>query len=141
SLDPGTETVALDQASGRVRAERIEAGLDLPGFDRSALDGYALRARETFGASEADPATVSVVGTVEAGERPDAAVCVGEAVEIAAGAGMASGADAMVAVERADRDDDELVVRAAVTPGESVMAAGADIAAGERALGPGTRLT
>jgi molybdenum cofactor synthesis domain-containing protein len=140
-LDPGTETVDLDEADGRVLAERVDAGLDVPGFDRSALDGYALHARETFGASETDPATFTVVGTVDAGERPAVDLDAGEAVEIATGAVMPSDADAMVAVERTDRDGDRLLVRTAVTPGENVMAAGADIAAGERALGPGTRLT
>ena len=140
-LDPGVETVDLDAANGRVLAERVDAGLDVPGFDRSALDGYALHARETFGAGETDPATFTVVGTVEAGERPATDLGAGEAVEIATGAVMPPDADAMVAVERTDRDGDTLLVRTAVTPGENVMAAGADIAAGERALGPGTRLT
>jgi putative molybdopterin biosynthesis protein len=161
-LDPGTETVALDAAEGRVLAERIDATLDVPGFDRSALDGYALRARETFGASETDPATFDLVGIVEAGERPTVEIGPGEAVEIATGAVMPSDADAMVAVERTDRvggegadsgptdaddgdendaDHERVAVRTSVTPGENVMPAGADIAAGERALGPGTRLT
>jgi molybdenum cofactor synthesis domain-containing protein len=142
-LDIGgdTEMVALAEANGRVLTERIDAALDVPGFDRSALDGYALRARETFGASEGDPASFAVVGTVEAGERPAVEIDSGEAVEIATGAVMPDDADAMVAVERTDEKDDELLVRTSVTPGENVMPAGADIAAGERALGPGTRLT
>ena len=159
-LDPGTESVALDAAAGRVLAERVDATLDVPGFDRSALDGYALRARETFGASETDPATFDLVGTVEAGERPTVTLDPGEAVEIATGAVMPPDADAMVAVERTDRIDgadaaeetstdgegsvtsgERVAVRTSVTPGENVMPAGADIAAGERALGPGTRLT
>ena len=137
----GSETVALAEANGRVLAERVDAGLDVPGFDRSGLDGYALRARDTFGASEGDPVALSVVGTVEAGQRPAADPESGEAVEIATGAVMPDGADAMVPVEQTDEEDDELLVRTSVTPGENVMAAGADIAAGERALGPGTRLT
>ena len=150
-LDPGTESVALDAAAGRVLAERVDATLDVPGFDRSALDGYALRARETFGATETDPATFDLVGTVEAGERPTVNLDPGEAVEIATGAVMPPDADAMVAVERTDRLGDEseagddpgerVAVRTSVTPGENVMPAGADIAAGERALGSGTRLT
>ncbi|EMA44028.1 molybdopterin biosynthesis protein [Halococcus saccharolyticus] len=155
-LDPETETVALDAAEGRVLAERVDATLDVPGFDRSALDGYALRARETFGATETDPAVFDLVGVVEAGERPTVDLDPGEAVEIATGAVMPSDADAMVAVERTDRvgseseerDDaagdvsgERVAVRTSVTPGENVMPAGADIAAGERALGPGTRLT
>ena len=150
-LDPGTETIPLDAAEGRVLAERVDATLDVPGFDRSALDGYALRARATFGATETDPATFDLVGTVEAGERPTVNLDPGEAVEIATGAVMPPDADAMVAVERTDRLGDEseagddpgerVAVRTSVTPGENVMPAGADIAAGERALGSGTRLT
>ena len=150
-LDPGTETIPLDATEGRVLAERVDATLDVPGFDRSALDGYALRARETFGATETDPATFDLVGTVEAGERPTVDLDPGEAVEIATGAVMPPDADAMVAVERTDRLGDEseagddpgerVAVRTSVTPGENVMPAGADIAAGERALGSGTRLT
>ncbi|WP_049898829.1 molybdopterin biosynthesis protein [Halococcus agarilyticus] len=162
-LDPGTESLPLDAAAGRVLTERVDATLDVPGFDRSALDGYALHARETFGATETDPATFDVVGIVEAGERPTVDLDPGEAVEIATGAVMPPDADAMVAVERTDRigsegaADDEtsadgggaasdaggerVAVRTSVTPGENVMPAGADIAAGERALGPGTRLT
>jgi len=150
-LDPGTETIPLDATEGRVLAERVDATLDVPGFDRSALDGYALRARETFGATETDPATFDLVGTVEAGERPTVNLDPGETVEIATGAVMPPDADAMVAVERTDRLGDEseagddpgerVAVRTSVTPGENVMPAGADIAAGERALGSGTRLT
>jgi molybdenum cofactor synthesis domain-containing protein len=134
-------TVPLAEANGRVLAERVDATLDVPGFDRSALDGYALRARETFGASEGDPAGFTIAGTVEAGERPAVDIGSGEAVEIATGAVMPDDADAMVPVERTDEEDDQLLVRTSVTPGENVMVAGADIAAGERALGPGTRLT
>jgi molybdenum cofactor synthesis domain-containing protein len=140
-LGGGTETVPLGEANGRVLAERIDAALDVPGFDRSGLDGYALRARETFGADEADPAVFAVVGTVEAGERPNVELGSGEAVEIATGAVMPPDADAMVAVERTEERDGEVAVRTSVTPGENVMVAGADIAAGGRALGPGTRLT
>lgn len=140
-LSSTTETVPLADADGRVLAERIDAALDVPGFDRSALDGYALSARETFGADETDPVLLEVVGTVEAGQRPAVETGPGKAVEIATGAVMPTGADAMVPVERTDERDGQVAVRTSVTPGENVMVAGADIAAGERALGPGTRLT
>jgi putative molybdopterin biosynthesis protein len=151
----GTETVDIEDARGRVLAERVDATIDVPGFDRAAMDGYALRAQDTFGAGEADPAVLPVVGTVHAGEEPDVAVGAGEAVEISTGAVMPDGADAVVMVERtserkvtentpdgtADGTDRSLAVETSVTPGENVMLAGADVAAGERALGPGTRLT
>jgi len=163
-LSAGTERVPIDEASGRVLAERIDAALDVPGFDRAAMDGYAVRARDTYGAdatgptlgetTDGDPVVLPVVGTVHAGETPDVSVEPGEAVEISTGAVMPEGADAVVIVERtrevgngdggADDEDaagDRIAVETAVTPGENVMLAGADIAAGERALGPGRHLT
>ncbi len=140
-LGGGTETVPLAEARGRVLAERVDATIDVPGFDRASMDGYAVRARDTFGADEADPATLSVAGTVHTGEEPGVAVEPGTAVEVSTGAVVPDGADAVVKVERTTRTDGTVEVRTSVAPGESVMAAGADIAAGQRALGPGTTLT
>ncbi|WP_135828162.1 molybdopterin biosynthesis protein [Halorussus halobius] len=142
-LTPDAERVPLEDARGRVLAERIDAGLDVPGFDRASMDGYAVRARDTFGADETDPAVLDLAGTVHAGEEPTVAVDEGEAAEISTGAVMPPGADAVVMVERTEEseDGDAVLVRTAVAPGDHVMLAGADVAAGERALGPGTRLT
>jgi putative molybdopterin biosynthesis protein len=148
-LSAGSERVPLEAARGRVLAERVDAGLDVPGFDRAAMDGYALRAPDTYGADES-PVTLPVVGSVHAGERPGISLEGGETVEISTGAVMPDGADAVVIVERTEtvdgdatgQDVDRAVrVETAVTPGENVMLAGADIAGGDRALGPGTRLT
>ena len=167
SLEGGIDRVPLAEARGRVLVSRIDADLDVPGFDRASLDGYALRARDTFGADEAEPARLELVGEVHAGEEPDVDVGEGEAVEISTGAVMPPGADAMVPVERTDRaepdstdgassaerrsadghaaeprdDGTDVLVRTSVAPGDNVMFAGADVAAGERALGPGTRIT
>ena len=140
-IEPGIETVPLAEARDRVLAERVDAGLDVPGFDRASMDGYAVRARDTFGAGEADPATLELVGTVHAGEEPSVTVELGTAAEISTGAVMPDGADAVVMVERTSESDAGVEIRTSVTPGEHVMLAGADIAAGARALGPGTELT
>jgi len=152
-LTPEPETVPLSDARGRVLAERIDAAIDVPGFDRASVDGYAVRARDTFGADESDPAELDLVGAVHAGAAPDSTVEPGTCAEISTGAVMPDGADAVVMVERTDEvrrsdgddagDDsaDRIAVRTAVAPGDNVMSAGADIAAGARALGPGTRLT
>ena len=138
----GTETVALDEARGRVLAERLEATIDVPGFDRAGMDGYAVRARDTVGAGEANPVELELAGAVHAGENPDVTVEAGTTVEISTGAVLPEGADAVVKVERTDQPDEGTVaIRTAVTPGQNVMLAGADIAAGERALGPGTEIT
>ena len=150
-LSPEPESVPLAEARGRVLAERIDAAIDVPGFDRASMDGYAVRGRDTFGADEADPVELELVGTVHAGATPDVTVEPGTCAEISTGAVMPEGADAVVMVERTDErldsgsDGDEpadrIAVRTSVAPGDHVMVAGADIAAGARALGPGTRLT
>ncbi|SDF59572.1 molybdopterin biosynthesis protein [Halorientalis regularis] len=142
-LGGGTETVPLREARGRVLAERIDAELDVPGFDRASMDGYAVRARDTFGADEADPARLDLVGEVHAGAEPDVTVEDGTAAEISTGAVMPPGADSVVMVEKTDEADggEAVLVRTALAPGDSVMLAGADVAAGERTLGPGTELT
>jgi len=140
-LAPDPETVPLDDARGYVLAERIDAELDVPGFDRASVDGYAVRARDTFGADEADPVVLDQIGTVHAGAEPAVTVEDGTCAEISTGAVMPDGADAVVMVERTDERDGGIAVRTAVAPGDHVMVAGADVAAGSRALGPGTLLT
>lgn len=140
-IDAGAETVPLTEARGRVLAERLDAPIDVPGFDRASVDGYAVRAADTAGASETNPITLPVVGTVHAGEKPDIAVEPGECVQISTGAVVPPGADAVVMVEQTRSGADGRRIETAVTPGAGRMSAGADIAAGERALPAGTRLT
>ncbi|CQH59901.1 molybdopterin molybdenumtransferase [Halobacterium hubeiense] len=140
-LSPGVERVDLDDADGRVLADRVDARLDVPGFDRAKVDGYALRAADTFGASETDPVEVECVGDIHAGSEPDVSVDEGTCAEISTGAPVPPGADAVVMVERTARDEDTVTVRTSLAPGDGVMVAGADVAAGDRVLGPGTLLT
>ena len=151
-LGGGVEHVDLQNARDRVLAKRVDAAIDVPGFDRAAMDGYAVQASDTVGAGEVDPAVLDLAGTVHAGEKPAVTVEPGTCVEISTGAVMPPGADAVVVVERTDEteadagedtasDDTAIEIRTAVAPSENVMLAGADIAAGARALGPGTRLT
>ncbi len=128
------EEVPLVEARGRVLAESVESPIDVPGFDRSLMDGYAVRARDTYGADEVEPATLEVVGSVSAGTSPDVTVGEGEAAEIATGAPIPEGADAVVPVERTATDGEHVEVRTALAPADSVMFAGSDVAAGERAL-------
>jgi putative molybdopterin biosynthesis protein len=135
------ESVPLDEAGGRVLSERVDATIDVPGFARAGKDGYAVQARDTFGAEETDPVELELVGDVHAGTAPDVTVGAGEAAEISTGAVMPEGADAVVMVERTEEGDGSVFVETAIAPGDSVMEAGADIAAGERGLGPGTVLT
>ena len=144
-LGGGTETVDLQAARGRTLAERVDAEIDVPGFDRAGMDGYAVRARDTFGAGEAAPERLPLAGAVHAGEAPAVTVDPGECVEISTGAVLPEGADAVVVVEQTEEvaaDDGTMIeLRDAVAPGDNVMTAGADIAAGSRALGAGRRIT
>lgn len=140
-IDAGAETVPLEAARGRVLAARIDATLDVPGFDRASVDGYAVQAEDTFGADETDPAVLELIGEVHAGEPAAVTVEPGTAAEISTGAVLPDGADAVVMVERTSERDGSVEIRTGVAPGDRVMLAGADIAAGARALGPGTRLT
>jgi len=142
AFDPpdGTETVPIERASGRVLAESIDATLDVPGFDRASMDGYAVRAADTTGASEVDPVELRVVDRLAAGERPVEGVECGTAIEVATGAVLPDGADAVVMVERCTERAETVAVGTALAPGSNVMPAGSDVAAGDRALSAGTRL-
>jgi len=136
-----TVEVPLAEARGRVLAESVDSPIDVPGFDRSLMDGYAVRAEDTYGAGETEPAVLEVVGKVPAGEPPDVVVGEGETAEISTGAPIPEGADAVVPVEETSREDDEVHVRKSLAPADSVMFAGSDVAAGERALSKETQLS
>jgi molybdenum cofactor synthesis domain-containing protein len=133
--DRRTEDVPLIASRGRVLAESLGSPVDVPGFDRSLMDGYAVRTEDTYGADEAEPATLHVVGKVTTGTSPDVTVGEGEATEIATGAPVPQGADAVVPVERTATDEgSEVHVRTSLAPAENVTFAGSDVAEGECAL-------
>ena len=136
----GTEEVPLERALGRVLASDVEAKIDVPPFDRASMDGYAVQAEDTFGAEEDKPVFLRVVDKVGAGDVPKVVVEKEEAVEISTGAPMPKGANAVVMVEYTWYKDG-LKVFQAVVPGENIMAAGADIMAGELVLRTGELLT
>ncbi len=135
------EDVALRRAHGRVLADDLEAAIDVPGFDRSLMDGYALRAEDSYGADEEEPVALQVSGDVSTGEPAAVTVEGGEAVEIATGAPIPEGADSVVPVERTERDGEVVHLDTALAPGDNVMYAGSDVAAGSRALSRGTKLS
>ena len=143
ALEPlGAEEVPLEQALGRVLARDIEAAVDVPSFDRSNYDGYAVRAADTYGATEEEPRRVRLLDhAIPTGVVPRGQLAPGTAMAIATGAMLPRGADAVVMVEDTDVEGDELVVRRAVTPGWGVSFAGTDIAAGETVLRAGETLT
>src|SRR5262245_52128520 len=103
-LEPlGVERVALAHALGRVLAEDVVARVDVPSFDRSNFDGFAVRAADTFGASELAPRTLKLLrGAIDAGDLANSEVKAGEAIAIATGGMVPRGADAILMVEYAD---------------------------------------
>ncbi len=136
----GVERVPLLAARGRVLAQEVVASTDLPPFDRSSVDGYAVRAADTARASSGAPATLVVVGEVLVGEPVRLIVGPGEAARIPTGGMLPEGADAVVMQEHTVRQDGTVSVERPVRPGENVVHRGADVRTGEVLLRPGRRL-
>ena len=138
SLD--AEDVALDLAWGRVLAAPVVSRWDLPGFDNSAMDGYAVRTSEVAGASARAPVRLPVRGEVAAGRQAEA-LAAGTAMRILTGAALPAGADAVVRQEDTRSDRDDVLIEVAVTPGTAVRRRGEDIAASTTVLRPGGRVS
>jgi len=136
------QSIPLAESLGRVLAEDIRSSVNVPSFDRSNVDGYAVRAADTFGASERDPRTLALMGeSIATAVVPQTVIQPGQAVSIATGGMLPCGADAVVMVEHTDVASDRLLVRRAVTAGANVSHAGTDISSGELVLHSGTVLT
>src|ERR1700733_6633842 len=123
----GIERVPLLHALGRVLAEEIRSPRDIPGFDNSAMDGYAVRAADVAEASEIRPVRLRVLGTVSAGMMPQATLTAGTAVRTMTGAPISRGADAIVQVERTRGDGDSVEILAAAESGAFVRPRGEDL--------------
>ena len=133
-----TESVPLLQATGRVLARDVTSDRDVPPFSRAGMDGYAVVAENTFGASRYEPKTLRVVEKIYTGEVPARKVESGEASEIATGAPMPDGADAVVMVEETERGSDgEVRIFTPVYPRQNVGRQGADIVHGQTVLRAG----
>jgi molybdopterin molybdotransferase len=135
------ERVAIRDATGRVLAAPAVSALDVPPFDRAAMDGYAVIAEDTFGAGRYEPKSLRCVDTIYTGQVPSRGITHGECIEIATGAPMPAGADAVVMVEETERAaDGEIHVHTPVYPWQHVGRRAADIAAGQSLLSPGDLL-
>ncbi|MEE4378071.1 MAG: molybdopterin biosynthesis protein, partial [Candidatus Competibacteraceae bacterium] len=149
TLEPlGTETVSLAQALNRVLAQAVVAEVDVPGFDRANVDGFAIQAADTFGISGEEPLQVRLNPEILApGVRPALTVKPGTATPIATGGMVPRGADAVIMVEHTellestDAATDLLEIRRTVTPGQFISFAGTDVARGETVLRAGQVLT
>jgi molybdopterin molybdotransferase len=134
------ETVTLDGALGRILAESVSSRSDLPGFDNSAMDGYAVRANDIATASATDPVPLPVVGESRAGAVPGP-LASGTAMRIMTGAPMPEGADTVVRQEDTSRDGMTVLIRVATALATSVRQRGADIHAGDTILLPGEAMS
>ncbi len=137
----GVERVPLLSAHGRVLAEEIHSPRDIPGFDNSAMDGYAVRAADVVSASESHPVTLSVIETVGAGVMPTRRVDAGTAIRTMTGAPIAAGADAIIQVEHTRGSDSNVEILAAVKPRGFIRPRGEDLREGELVMSVGKVLT
>ena len=135
------EFVDLLNATGRIVAEDVYAISDVPPFDRATMDGFAVRAEDTFEAEEDNPVRLRIAGRLAAGDKLKIGIKEGEAVEIATGAAIPKGANAVVMVEFTRSYNSCVDVFKPVSPGENVMSAGSDIMTGELILRRGDRIT
>jgi molybdopterin molybdotransferase len=136
-----TEILPLQQANGRVLAQDVFATADVPPFSRAAMDGYAVRAEDTAGASRTTPRTLRRVETIYTGQVAEKKIGNDECAEIATGAPMPDGADAVVMVEETDIDERGMVsVFVPASPRQNIGRQGADIQKGQHVLQPGALL-
>jgi molybdopterin molybdotransferase len=132
-----TERVSIVDANGRAAAADVASTRDVPPFTRAGMDGYAVRAEDTFGASRYEPKTLRVIEKVYTGQVPTKTIAAGTAVEIATGAPMPAGADAVVMVEETEKAGDEVRVLTPVYPRQNVGRQGADIVVGQTVIARG----
>ena len=135
-----TELLPIVEAYGRVSAEDVVSKLSVPPFSRAAMDGYAVRARDTFGSSKMKPHGLIQQEVIQAGSVPRKALAKGRCAEIATGAMIPKGADAVVMVEDTEKDGTRILVHEAVYPGQNVSKKGEDITPGTKVVSGGDRL-
>jgi molybdopterin molybdotransferase len=136
-----TETVSLISAGGRVLAEDIASPIDVPPFDRAAMDGYAVVSASTASACDGAPVVLRCVERIHAGSIAQRKVTAQTCIEIATGAALPTGADAVVMVEQTRTDGDRVELLRSVRRGQHITGRGADMARGESVLTAGTYLT
>jgi molybdopterin biosynthesis enzyme len=136
-----TERVPLEDAVGRVAAADVTSPLDVPRFSRSAMDGYAVLSADTAGATKSTPVPLRLVDRIYTGQPSSVTIEPGTCAEIATGAPLPTGADAVVMVEETTSEGTTIVILAAAPAGQHIGRRGADIAAGDRVIAAGDLLS
>ena len=135
------EEVPLLEARNRFLGQAVISPEDLPPFSRAIMDGYAVKARDCFGARESEPVVLRIVGEIVMGRAPDFSLSSGEAGRIATGGMLPQGADAVVMVEYTQEIGNLVEIRRPVAPGENVISQGEDVKKGEVVFQAGRRLS
>lgn len=136
----GVEEVSLEAAQNRVLASDITAIRDIPAWPKAAMDGYAVRAEDTYGASQSSPRVLRLKGRIPIGVEPQVKVGLGECAFIPTGGLLPAGADAVVMIEFTKEVGGEVEVYQPVVPRQNVIPVGEDVRQGSRLLAKGTRL-
>jgi len=134
------EEIKINNALRRITAEVIRSKIDVPSFDRAAMDGYAVIAEDTFGASPKKPKNVKRIGKIEIGEVSSLSIHKGEAIRISTGAALPDGADAVIMIEDTEKKNEEIIIYNPVAPGKNVSKQGEDIKKDEIIIEKGTEL-
>ena len=131
------DEVETSKALNRVLAIDIISELDIPPFDRAAMDGYAVKAEDTFGASPSNPKVIKQIGAVEIGEQTDLVLTSGEAVRISTGAAIPQGSDSVIKIEDTNIENDKVSLYTSIVPGKNISKRGEDIPRGTEILRSG----
>ena len=137
----GTEIVPLEECQGRVLAEDVSSDVDIPGFSRSVVDGYAVKASDTTGAGESAPAMLNYSGSVKMGSAEEITLRPGECFYIPTGGKLPSGSDAVAMIEYSEAIGDQILVKKTVAQGENIIFRGEDFTAGNVVVEKGRRLS
>ncbi|MFX1394264.1 MAG: gephyrin-like molybdotransferase Glp [Promethearchaeota archaeon] len=134
------EVININDSLNRILAKDIISEIDVPPFDKSAMDGYAVIGEDTFGASQKSPKNLKLIGSIEIGESTDKKINKGEAIRISTGAPIPEGSDAVIKIEDTEIENNIIELYMALTPGKNVAKAGEDIKKGTKVLSQGIEL-
>lgn len=135
------EVLSIEEAVGRIAAADLKAAEDIPGFNRSSVDGFSVISSDTFGASESLPAQLRLVGEVKMGEKPRISLKTGQAVYVPTGGELPQNADAMVMIEYTENfNDGYIYINKSSAPGSHVVFRGDDVRTGDIKIKAGTRI-
>ncbi|GAG85329.1 unnamed protein product, partial [marine sediment metagenome] len=134
------EEIEINELLNRILAIEIVSEMDIPPFDRSAMDGYAIKAEDSFKASPRNPKMIRLVGTIEIGESSTFKLNKDEGIRISTGAPIPEGADAVVKIEDTEIENDIINIYSSLPPGKNISKRGEDINKGTHVLSKGTEL-